>query len=191
MRTAFTLLLTFLLTACVESEHPLSAFTPLAANHPLIGTWTQRNDKETVYLHVGNQEKTLHLLEVEIDHQGTLKSEHYEAISTSLESGDYLSVLQRSEGKTTYQIWKYRVSSQGALTFWSPSARFIEDAIKKGWIAGTVQSGSGISNVLLTADPPSLQRFIARHDAEIFLEPTTDLVRFNPPPVPKESASPR
>ncbi len=191
MRTAFILLLTSLLTACVESEHPLSAFTPLAADHPLIGTWTQRNDKETVYLHVGNQEKTLHLLEVEIDQRGTLKSEHYEAISTSLESGDYLSVLQRSEGKTTYQIWKYRVSSQGTLTFWSPSARFIEDAIKKGWIAGNVQSRSGISNVLLTADPPSLQRFFARYDAEIFLEPSTALIRVNPPPVTKKSANSR
>jgi len=191
MRTPFILLLTFLLAACVESELPLSSYVPLASNHPLIGTWTVRNEKETVYLHVGNQEKTLHLLEVEIDHQGTLKSEHYEAISTSLASGDYLSVLLRSEGKTTYQIWKYRVSSEGTLTLWPPSARFIEDAIKKGWIAGTVQPGASIPTVLLTADQPSLQRFVARHDADIFPEPTTALFRINAAALPREATGAR
>ena len=191
MRTAFILFLTFLLAACVESEVPLSAFTPLAPDHPLIGTWTVRNEKETVYLHIGNQEKTLHLLEVEIDHQGTLKSEHYEAISTSLASGDYLSVPMRSGEKTTYQIWKYRVSGEGTLTLWPPSARFIEDAIKKGWIAGTVQPGASIATVLLTADQPSLQRFIVRHDADIFREPTAVLFRINAAALPREATGAR
>ncbi|OQA32904.1 MAG: hypothetical protein BWY57_01589 [Betaproteobacteria bacterium ADurb.Bin341] len=191
MRTAFILFLSFLLAACVESEVPLSAFAPLAPDHPLIGTWTVRNEKETVYLHIGNQEKTLHLLEVEIDHKGTLKSERYEAISTSLASGDYLSVPMRSGEKTTYQIWKYRVSGEGTLTFWPADNDFIADAINKGWIAGTVQPRTVIPKVLLTADQQSLQRFIAQHDAKIFIEPTTALFRINAAALPREATGAR
>ncbi|MBS1198523.1 MAG: hypothetical protein H6R18_2308 [Proteobacteria bacterium] len=177
MRTTLLFFLCTLLAGCVESNIPLSPFAALPLGHPLLGTWVHRDQKEQVYLHIGNEENGLKLLQVELDDKGALKSESYQASATTLAGKDYLSIRLSEKDRVFYYIWKFRIAENGTLTFWAPDHKFMEKAVNQGLIAGEAHAGKFITVVKLSADQQALQRFIAEHDAKIFSDESSTLKR--------------
>ena len=177
MRAALLFFLCSLLAGCVESNIPLSPFAALPPDHPLLGTWGHRDEKEQVYLHIGNAEDGLKLLQVEFDAKGVMKIETYQATVTRLAGNDYLSIRQSEKDRVSYFIWKIRITGNETLSFWAPDHKFMEKAVNQGLIAGQAQPDRFVTVVKLNADQPALQRFIAEHDAKIFTEESSVLKR--------------
>lgn len=176
-RSALLLLLCFLLAGCVESDFPLSDFAPLAPDHPLLGSWVAKDGEQSAYLHIGNQEDGLKLLEVEIDDKGKLKSETYVAHASAVAGKEYLNVRFAHEGTTVYYLLKFSLAGKDTLHLWLPDYDFMAEAVKKGMIAGSVQSGKWVPKVQLSASQADLQKFVADNDARIYPKPSSTLQR--------------
>lgn len=179
-RGVFLLVLCFFISACVESEYPLSPPQPLPKGHPLIGTWVQHNESETVYLHVGNVGQDVKVLEVEVDRNGMLRSQSYLAAVTVLGENHYLSVQKQRDPRHAHILLKYEISADNTLSLWNADPRFLSAAIKDGRIAGSAQSG--LPNVRLSADAASLQAFVTANHQQIFIAPAVTLWRIAPTP---------
>lgn len=173
LRILLALSLCFLLSACVESESPLSPPGPLPPDSPLIGSWLYQSKDETAYLHIGNEGQDIKMVEVEIDAHGVLKSEIYTASAVTLGGHDYLSFQTPRDSRTLYTLMKYRLVDKDTLTLSLADYKFMETAVKDGLVAGTL----GSSGVLLTAGQDALQRFVVDHDSQIFPEATSQLRR--------------
>lgn len=175
LKTLFVLSLGLLLSACVESESPLSPPAPLPADNPLIGSWLFQDKDETAYLHIGNEGQDVKMVEVEIYPDGRIKSEIYTASATTVGEHAYLSVQTPRDGRPLYTLMKYRLVDKDTLTLALANYKFMENAVKDGSIAGTLDSSA--PGVLLTAGPDALKRFVLDHDKQIFPETTSELRR--------------
>lgn len=175
LKCMFLLSLCCLTSACVEFEAALSPPAPLAPGSPLIGTWVAKDQHESAYLHIGNEGQGVRMVEVELDKSGSIKSESYSAAATALAGNTYLSVQTPRNGRPRYTLLKYQLSGRNLLTLWPANYRFLDNAVKIGLIAGSVEATT--AGVLLSADQESLQRFVGDYGNQMFPEATVKLRR--------------
>jgi hypothetical protein len=175
IRSLFVLSLCVLVSACVESEAPLSPLATLPPGSPLIGTWVLHDKDETAYLHIGNEGQGVKMVDVELNANGTIKSESYVASATVLGGNGYLSVQTPRNGRLLYTLVKYRLSGNNTLTLWPADYKFLETAVKSGLISGTLDST--VPGVLLTADQVALQRFVVGYGKQMFPKATVTFRR--------------
>ena len=169
-RSLFVLSLCVLVSACVESETPLSPPAPLPAGSPLIGAWVLQDKHEIAYLHIGNEGQGVKMVNVELSANGAIKSESYVASATVLGGNGYLSVQTPRDGRLLYTLVKYRLSGNNTLTLWPADYRYLETAVKNGLISGTLDAST--PGVLLTADQGALQRFVVGYGKQMFPKAT-------------------
>lgn len=178
LQSIIMLSLALLMSGClVESGVPLSPPVPLAADDPLIGTWVHtKKEGETTYLHIGNKGEAANIIMIAFSRDALEENQTFAASTTTLEGNHYLSLLFPEEASSDkkpphYLILKYRISADGkTLSLWMANLQFFADAVKNGEIAGAMESKSFASSVFLSADDRSLQRFIAKHDKQIFTD---------------------
>ncbi len=177
IRTILALSFCILVSACVESEAPLSPLAPLPPDSPLIGSWMLSDKSETMFFHVGNEGETAKILEVELGKDGSIKSENHVASAVSHGGNTYLSVQVRSGDKLLYSLWKYQLSGKNRLTLWPADYKFLESAVSQGLIVGTVNAKAMVQRVELSADSDALLVFVGKYSAQVFPKATIKLQR--------------
>jgi hypothetical protein len=115
------------------------------------------------------------MVEVELNANGTLKTDSYLASALALGGNEYLSVQTPRDGQLLYTLIKYRLFKSNMLTLWPANYKFLESAIKDGLIAGTADATT--PGVRLTADQQTLQRFVSTYDKQMFPKATAMLRR--------------
>lgn len=162
------LLLGGLLSACVESTHPLSVPQPFPADSPLIGTWRMQKEGDATFLHIGNRGNTGQLIDVEFGKDGKVQADSYVVIPAQLNGVSYLSLRMPEKPKPRYVLLKYQISNGSHLTIWPADRDFIKSAVQQGLLKGKVMDKTMVPGVLILADRPALQTFVIEHDAQIF-----------------------
>jgi hypothetical protein len=177
IRTILALSFCLLVSACVESEAPLTPPAPLSPDSPLIGSWVIFDTNETMFFHVGNEGAAAKILEVELSKDGSIKSKSYIASAVAQGGNEYLSVQVRSGEKLLYSIWKYQLTGNNTLTLWPANYQFLENAVNKGLIVGTVEPKGPVPRVQLSADSNALLLFVGKYSSQMFPKATIKLQR--------------
>ena len=170
MKAVGAILFCCILGGCgVVSDTPLSPKRALPGESLLIGAWLMEERKEKIYLHIGNENEFTRIVSISIRADGKIKVENYEAAPIRINDTDYLSVEVRSKGNgnPVYYIFQYSVSNDSALSFWPIDSGFMENAIKKGLIAGRIDTGL-FTSVVIQADQRALQDFVKEYGSQMF-----------------------
>jgi len=176
MNISRTFLVAFLLigiSACIESESPLSA--PDKPDTSVAGLWVSHKDKNnTVYLHViVDINKQMKL--VKVTHPLTAfgaigGAEQYEIFPTWSGTETFMNVsfpaslVSEGEKHTVrYLFIRYRIFPNDTLHVWHISSEKLRAAIDSGSLKGKAWDGRWGSNVILTDSSANLLKYITAH----------------------------
>jgi hypothetical protein len=162
-RMAAGLALAALLAGCLpESEHPVAAADPAKNDARLWGTWISEEEDGYMVAHVfATEEGTLKIALAEHGVEGLGKVETYDVHVTNLPSGDYLNVVVTGS-EAGYLIGKYYFDGTNAVSVQFLSNAALEQAVKRGMLAGTTKVEGGITDVRITATSEQWQKFLAQ-----------------------------
>lgn len=173
-RIFLLLALAITITACVpDSKNPLTGFDRDALDASIYGTWYWKDERESGYLHFGQEKGTgqLQLMMVELDSSGKIDVTQLHGHTSLLGESRYLNLklVPPEDGISEYIFLKYAISEKGlGLAFMDPSV--IEKAIADNVLAGRVEKGGHFSSVHLSETSSKLQEFVRENDQALFFE---------------------
>jgi hypothetical protein len=183
------LLCTLLLAGCLpESKNPLSSPSASRIDRRLEGVYAPRgkdsdDGKEYWHFHYrgvrteSSQDaprKTpwLEIMSVESRKDGGLKTQRYEALTTTIGGRDYMSFIEIPTGgaKTKslpYKFARYEVNWRGDVRIWIAGDKAFAAAIKAGKLRGSVVKGKFADTIKITDTTERLSAFIAASDPKV------------------------
>jgi hypothetical protein len=162
------------LAGCVAySDHPLTDPGAQPIDTALIGSWAVVEEGEEVYLHIGYDKDTrrLRLLMVEIGRDRQLRATGFTAHTSKLRDRRYLN-LKADDPDAAAPDWlivKYAVDGDSLHVAFMNNGAAV-DAIRSGKIQGEADPDDRSAAAHLTAAQRPLQRFVTRHDQDLFGE---------------------
>ena len=175
MRYFMSMMLLFILSGCgVTSKHPLTPFDDNQIDTNIFGTWLWNEEEKTEYIHVGMDENTglLKVVMVIMHESGESSLLEFTGHTSKVAEDDYLNlrlVQPKEEHIDDYIFFKYNVT-QDRLSMGIMNSDMVIESIKSGTLKGWVSKKGFFTNVYLNESGEKLQRYIATHGKELFLE---------------------
>jgi hypothetical protein len=161
-------------SGCIPySDNPLTAPDKQAPDAAILGTWFVHEEGETVYLHMGIDEKTkgLRVVMVEFDREGEVKTSELSGHTSQLQDKTYLNLrwVSPAESEAGYLFVKYAVVGE-RIGIGLIRSDAVEKAIRKKGIQGIIDETQKPSSIRLTDSSEKLRAYCERHDAALFEE---------------------
>lgn len=138
----------------------------------LCGTWGAQKENESIFIHIGKEEKSelLRIAMVEFNDKSEVEISQWSGHTTQLDNKRYLNLkwLSPKEDKQDgYLIIKYETNGDHFGFFLLEDA-IVEKAVQEGRLSGKVIKEKWSSSVWVTQDQKSLQQFILKNDDLLF-----------------------
>lgn len=178
LRLVSVALSVLLLSGCLAySRHPLSVVGEAIVDPALTGDWyalLEEEEDERLDVHVAASDgHRLAVTTAEKDGDGKQKIFRYVAHLSELEGNRYLNVLEADAPDRGYRIVKYRISGPMDLHCSLIDDEALKAAVRAGEISGVIEGDTEFADVVITAPPEELRRFIARREATLFRREVT------------------
>ena len=179
-----------------EFTQPLSDYSATSQDTSMFGIWLYPGEKESAlfprdygydeyeYLHIGfdSDRKMIRILLVSHKTDGTLETNEAIAHTSTLDNSKYLNArILADEGlDDRYLIIKYTVKDD-VLTYAEMEGDVLKEAVKKGIIKGeVVEKDYRVESIVISDTQNRIQKFIQKHDKELF-DKTVTLQRIHNP----------
>ncbi|MFH0729173.1 MAG: hypothetical protein V2B19_22880 [Pseudomonadota bacterium] len=169
----WVLCLAAVVSGCIPySDHPLTAPDTEGPDPAILGSWIVRDGGETVFLHLGIDEKTkgLRVVMVEFGRQGEVKTSELTGHTSRLKENTYMNLRwdRPAEPETGYLFIKYQVAGN-RIGLGLIRSDGVEKAIQEG-LGGRIDDTQKPSSVRLTDSSEKLRAYVQLHDAALFEE---------------------
>jgi hypothetical protein len=174
MRYLFWLWLAVVLGGCIPySDNPLTPPDKQAPDAAILGTWFVHEEGETVFLHMGIDEKSkgLRVVMVEFDRDGEVKTSELTGHTSRLQDKTYLNLRwdRPAESETGYLFVKYQILGE-RIGFGLIRSDAVEKAIRENGILGKIDETQKPAAIRLTDSSGKLRAYFQQHDAALFEE---------------------
>lgn len=182
------------LSACIESENPLSRPGEFENDSRLTGTWFTQNKEGSGYIHFSTSKEDgwIDIATVAFDDKRGLDVDFCKGFTTLLKNGKFLNVQCRSnlerepsEKYSEFHILNYDISSENELRLRAWNGNHVQKNIKEGHIKGRKVK----YHTTITDSTPNLVKFIEKSDIDqLFKEITRQsgagpLYKIEEPPI--------
>ncbi|MBU1564013.1 MAG: hypothetical protein KJ630_00120 [Proteobacteria bacterium] len=162
------------MNGCIPySDNPLTAPDNNGPDPAILGTWFMHEKGETVFLHMGIDEKTkgLRLVMVEFQKDGEVKTSELIGHTSRLGSYTYMNLLwdRPAEPEAGYLFVKYQIVGE-RIGLGLIRSDAVEKAVREGSIRGIIDETQKTKFVQLTDSAEQLREYVQKHDAELFEE---------------------
>ena len=174
MRYLWWICLATLLSGCIPySDNPLTAPDTQGLDSAILGTWFFNEEGETVFLHIGIDEKAkgLRVIMVEFAKDGEVKASELIGHTSRLEKYTYMNLRwdQPADPEAGYLFVKYQVAG-GRIGLGLLRSEAVEKAIREVLIKGIIDETQKSKSAQLTDSSEQLREFVEKHDAALFEE---------------------
>jgi hypothetical protein len=172
MRYLWWVWLAAVLNGCIPySDNPLTAPDTEGPDQAILGTWYLHEEGETVFLHMGMDQKTkgLHVIMVESQKDAEVKTSELTGHTSRLGNTTYMNLRwdRQAEPEVGYLFVKYQVVEK-RIGLGLIRSDAVEKAIREGKIRGIIDQNP--SSIRLIDSTEQLQEFVQKHDAALFEE---------------------
>ena len=174
MRYLWWVWLAAVLNGCIPySENPLTAPDKGGPDPAILGTWCLQEEGETVFLHMGIDEKAkgLRVVMVEFHKEGEVKTSELIGHTSRLGNYTYMNLHwdQPADPEAGYLFVKYQVVGD-RIGLGLIRSDAVEKAIREGRIRGIIDDTQKPKSLRLTDSSEHLQEYVQKHDAALFEE---------------------
>lgn len=174
MRYLWWVCLAAILNGCIPySDNPLTTADNQGPDPAILGTWFFSEEGETVFLHIGIDEKTkgLRLVMVEFQKDGEVKTSELIGHTSRLEKHTYMNLRwdQPPDPEAGYLFVKYQVVGE-RIGLGLIRSEAVEKSIREGLIKGKIEETQKNKSAQLTDSSEQLREFVQKHDAALFEE---------------------
>ncbi|MBI5591580.1 MAG: hypothetical protein HY881_13980 [Deltaproteobacteria bacterium] len=175
MRYLWLVWLATVLNGCIPySDNPLTAPDKEGPDPAILGTWFVQEEGETVFLHMGVDEKTkgLRVVMVEFHKEGEVKTSELIGHTSRLENNTYMNLRwdrPADPEEAGYLFVKYQVAGE-RIGLGLVRSDAVEKAIREGRIRGRIKDKQTSASLRLTDSSEKLREFVQEHDAVLFEE---------------------
>ncbi len=172
MRYFWWVWLAAILNGCIPySDNPLTAPDKAGPDPAILGTWFLHEEGETVFLHLGIDEKTkgLRVVMVEFQKDGEVKTSELIGHTSRLGNNTYMNLRWDwpADPETGYLFVKYQIKGN-RIALGLIRSDEVEKAIREGKLQGRIDQNP--TSVRLTGSSEQLQEYVQRQDAALFEE---------------------
>jgi hypothetical protein len=174
MRYLWWVWLLTILNGCIPySDNPLTAPDKEGPDPAILGTWLLHEEGESIFLHMGRDEKTqgLRVVMVEFQKDGEVKTSELIGHTSRLGKFTYMNLRwdRPEEQEAGYLFLKYQVAGE-RIGLGLIRSDAVETAIREGGIQGRIEDTQIPSSTRLTDSSEHLREFVQKHDADLFEE---------------------
>jgi hypothetical protein len=174
MRYLWFVWLAAVLNGCIPySDNPLTAPDEESPDPAIMGTWFVRDEGETVFLHMGIDEKTkgLRVVMVEFDRDGAVKTSELIGHTSRLQENTYMNLRwdRPAEPEEGYLFVKYQVAGE-RIGLGLIRSDTVEKAIREGGVRGRIDDTQKPTSVRITDSSEQLRAYVQKQDAALFEE---------------------
>ena len=172
MRYLWLAWLAVVFNGCIPySDNPLTAPDNKCPDMQILGTWFVHDNGETVFLHIGMDEKTqgLHVVMVELQTDGEVKTSELAGHVSRLGDKTYMNLRwdQPAKQEAGYLFVKYMVAAD-RIGIGLIRSDAVEKAIREEKLRGEIVEGQWVSSVKIKDSSERLQAYFQQHDEELF-----------------------
>ncbi len=172
MRYLWLAWLAVIFSGCIPySDNPLTAPDNKYPDTQILGSWFVHDNGETVFLHIGMDEKTqgLRVVMVELRTGGEVKTSELTGHVSRLGDKTYMNLRWEQPGKQEagYLFVKYIVAAD-RIGIGLIRSDAVEKAIREGKLRGEIVEGQWVSSVKIKDTSERLQAYFQQHDDKLF-----------------------
>ena len=174
-------LICFLVSACYQSDLPISPPDSANSDDRLLGVWHGSIEGNDIYLHIIHMEKPwLRLIRiVHVNHGGISENSELDMFPSVVGKDRFVNIKfpktsdtkdEKGPPKDAYWFYKYEISSKGVMTVSVIDYPAIKECIDAGRLAGKAWESTWSTNVNITDSSERIRSFLVEPGEKQFKE---------------------